>query len=67
MISHYGCLFFYCILPVAFNFTMNRDVFDLLIGSNSIPCRIEYDYQWYVIMPGARFNLRIGNSYKVEI
>jgi len=24
MISHYGCLFFYCILPVAFNFTMNH-------------------------------------------
>ncbi|QNB44885.1 hypothetical protein BR63_00190 [Thermanaerosceptrum fracticalcis] len=43
------------------------EVFDLLIGSTSIPCRIEYDHQWYVIMPGARFNLRIRNSYKVEI
>lgn len=41
--------------------------FDLLIGSTSIPCRIEYDYQWYVIMPDVRFNLRNGNSYKVNI
>ena len=27
------------------------EVFDLLIGSTGIPCRIEYDHQWYVIMP----------------
>ncbi|MCR4443512.1 MAG: DUF5348 domain-containing protein [Peptococcaceae bacterium] len=41
--------------------------FNLLLGSMSIPCRIEYDQQWYVIMPGARFNLRKGNWYKVNI
>jgi hypothetical protein len=43
------------------------EVFDLLIGSTGIPCRIKYDHQRYVIMPGARFNLRKGNSYKVAI
>lgn len=41
--------------------------FELLLNSISIPCRIEYDHQWYVIMPGARFNLKIGTSYKVTI
>lgn len=41
--------------------------FNLSIGSMSIPCRIEYDSQWYIIMPGARFYLRTGSSYKVEI
>lgn len=43
------------------------EVFNLLIGSTSIPCRIEYDHQWYVIMPGTRFNLRNKNSYMINI
>ena len=43
------------------------ECFDLSIASLRIPSRIEYDRQWYLIMPGARFNLRIRDSYKVEI
>lgn len=40
---------------------------ELRIGNTRIPCRLEYDDTWYVIMHDTRFNLRIRNTYKVRI
>lgn len=42
------------------------ECFSVLLGDTGIPCRLEYADRWYVIMPGARFDLRIHDSYKVE-
>lgn len=41
--------------------------FGLSIGKHSIPCQLEMDQEWFIVMPGARFYLRIGDIYKVEI
>lgn len=41
--------------------------FGLSLDEISIPCRLELDQQWYVVMPGARFNLRARDTYKIEI
>jgi len=35
------------------------------IGETAIPCRIECDRDWYVIMSEARFNLKIQFTYQV--
>jgi hypothetical protein len=37
------------------------------IGGKGIPCRLELDQDWYVIMEEARFNLRKKDLYQVEI
>lgn len=41
--------------------------FGLAVGRHSIPCRLERDSEWCIVMPGARFHLRIRDTYKVEI
>jgi len=43
------------------------ECFELHIGDNSIPCRLEYSDEWYVIMHDTRFNLRVQNIYRVKI
>ncbi|TVY08342.1 DUF5348 domain-containing protein [Paenibacillus cremeus] len=40
---------------------------EIRIGDKGIPCRIELDRDWYVIMREARFNLRKKDTYQVEI
>lgn len=40
---------------------------EIRIGNQSIPCSLEYDGTWYVIMQDTRFNLRIQNTYKAKI
>jgi hypothetical protein len=35
--------------------------------STEIPCRIEMDREWYVIMGDAKFYLRKNDTYQVEI
>lgn len=42
------------------------ECFELRIGDKSIPCRLEYDNAWYVIMHDTRFDLRTRNTYKVN-
>jgi hypothetical protein len=41
--------------------------FELSFGESSIPCRLEMDREWYVIMRGVRFYLHPKETYKVEI
>ncbi|KIL41922.1 hypothetical protein SD70_04050 [Gordoniibacillus kamchatkensis] len=40
---------------------------EIRIGDKGIPCRIELDRDWYVIMREARFNLRKKETYQVDI
>lgn len=41
--------------------------FELVLGERTIPCRLELDLQWYIVMPGARLNLRTRDTYKFMI
>lgn len=41
--------------------------FDLSFGEASVPCRLELDRQWYVVMQGKRFYLHPKEKYKVEL
>lgn len=41
--------------------------FELRIGDRSVPCCLEYDQQWYVIIHDTRFDLRVRDTYKVKI
>jgi hypothetical protein len=41
--------------------------FDLSFGETSVPCRLEIDRQWYVVMRGMRFYLHPKETYKVEV
>lgn len=43
------------------------EVFSISIGQHYIPCRLEMDDDWYILLPGARFDLRHKETYKVEI
>jgi len=42
-------------------------VLSISIGQHYIPCRLEMDDDWYILLPGARFDLRHKETYKVEI
>ena len=39
--------------------------FSIVINGKPVPCRIELDRSWYVIMNGAKFNLRETDHYSV--
>ncbi|WP_245552938.1 DUF5348 domain-containing protein [Brevibacillus massiliensis] len=43
------------------------ECFEIYIGGQSIPCRIEKDAQWYLIMEDVSFDLRRSNSYMVNV
>ena len=43
------------------------EIFDLVIGVTNIPCRLELDSQWYVIVHEVRFNLRPKDTYRIII
>ena len=40
---------------------------EIRVGDKGIPCRIELDRDWYVVMQEARFYLRKKDTYQVEI
>jgi hypothetical protein len=40
---------------------------EIRIGDRGIPCRLELDHEWYVVMQEARFYLRKKDTYQVEI
>lgn len=40
---------------------------EIRVGDRGIPCRIELDRDWYVIMRETRFNLRKKDTYQVDI
>nr|WP_275901124.1 DUF5348 domain-containing protein [Paenibacillus periandrae] len=42
------------------------ECFETRIGDRGIPCRIELDRHWYVIMREARFNLRNKDIYHIR-
>jgi hypothetical protein len=42
------------------------ECFELRIGDNGIPCRLELDRYWYVIMREAQFNLRNKDIYQIR-
>lgn len=42
------------------------ECFEIRIGDGGIPCRIEMDRHWYVIMREARFNLRNKDMYQIR-
>lgn len=41
------------------------ECFELRIGGDKIPCRLELDRDWYVIVHDVRFNLREKEVYSV--
>ena len=43
------------------------ECFELRINNKSIPCRLEYDDAWYIIMHDTRFDLRTRSTYKVKV
>ena len=40
---------------------------EIRIGDRGVPCRIEFDRDWYVVMQEARFYLRKKDTYQVEV
>lgn len=40
---------------------------EIRIGDTGIPCRIELDRDWYVVMREARFYLCKKDTYQVEV
>lgn len=43
------------------------ECFELIIGTLSIPCRLERDSDWYIIMKDARMSLRKQETYKINV
>jgi len=41
--------------------------FGLFIGTMLIPCRLEFDQEWYIIMRDTRFILRNQDRYMITI
>lgn len=41
--------------------------FGLSFGKECVPCRLELDRQWYVVIRGIRFYLHPKEVYKVEV
>lgn len=39
---------------------------EMRIGGRGIPCRLELDKDWYVIMQEAKFTLRKKESYSIQ-
>ncbi len=42
------------------------ECFEIRIGDRGIPCRLELDRYWYVIMRETRFNLRNKEVYHIR-
>nr|WP_281180407.1 DUF5348 domain-containing protein [Paenibacillus tianmuensis] len=42
------------------------ECFEIRVRDRGIPCRLELDRDWYVIMREARFNLRNKDSYQIR-
>lgn len=38
----------------------------LLLGKTSVPCRLDEDQEWFVVIDGVRFYLHTEDTYKVE-
>lgn len=43
------------------------EVFELNLGRQTIPCRLEMDNEWYILMKDTRMNLRPQETYKINI
>ena len=43
------------------------EVFELNLGTQTIPCRLEMDHEGYIIMKGVRMNLRTQDTYKINL
>jgi hypothetical protein len=43
------------------------EVFELNLQRQTMPCRLEMDDEWYIILKGARMNLRTHETYKINI
>jgi hypothetical protein len=41
--------------------------FELYVGGDPVPCRIEMDREWYVIVKDVRFNLRKSDKYTIRL
>ena len=41
--------------------------FELYIGQNPIPCRLELADKWYVIMNDTSFDLRANSQYMINL
>lgn len=41
--------------------------FELYICGDQVPCRLELDHEWYVVIQGINFNLRKGTKYMVNV
>lgn len=42
------------------------ECFDLAVGSSWIPCRLELDTNWYVILAGTKLTLHNRTAYTVR-
>lgn len=43
------------------------EYFHILAGKEKLPCRLELDSEWYIILSDVRFNLRVQDTYLVSI
>lgn len=41
--------------------------FEIVLGGRNIPCRLELDLEWYIIMLDVTFYLRNRDTYKIII
>lgn len=41
--------------------------FEIYIGCNTIPCRLELANKWYVILGNTRFDLRQDDQYTIKL
>lgn len=43
------------------------ECFDLIAGTHAIPCRLEMDEEWFIVIKGVRMNLRTQDIYTINI
>lgn len=41
------------------------ECFDLVIGGEGIPCRLELGRHWFLVMQDVRLNLRTQDTYQI--
>lgn len=43
------------------------ECFELILGTSKVPCRLELDEEWYLIMEEIRLNLRERDTYRIRL
>lgn len=43
------------------------EIFELNLGSLKVPCRLELDDEWYIVIRDTRMNLHLQEIYTINI